>query len=154
MTDKSKKKMGRPKIPLITKDICELENKIPARYVNLEQVLYWMNLGSTQEEIAGAQHVSVDTLSRRLKEQTGHTFAELKEKCCGTAKIKLRNNQFKLSEKNASMAIWLGKVWLGQKDVEESKNKEEILENLSSFIKACQGSYKKEEGEKDPTFSS
>ena len=112
-----KKKMGRPKIPMVCKDIGDLEDKLPPRYVDLKQVLYWMDLGSSQEEIAGAQHISVDTLKRRLKEETGQTFAQLKEKSCGMAKIKLRNNQYKMSEKNASMGIWLGKQWLGQRDI-------------------------------------
>src|ERR1051326_3127687 len=99
---------GRPRIPLVTENIGSLEEKLPSRPIVFEQVLYWMDLGAPAEEIAGSFRVSVDTLSRRLKEQTNHTFAELKEKCCGAAKLKLRNNQFKLSEKNASMAIWLG----------------------------------------------
>ena len=112
-----KKKMGRPKIPLVTEDIGELEGKLPSRYVDLKQVMYWMDLGATEEEIAGAQHISIYTLKRRLVEETGHTFAQLKEKSTGMTKIKLRNNQYKMSEKNASMGIWLGKQWLGQKDV-------------------------------------
>lgn len=115
--NKPKKKMGRPKIPMVCEDIGELENKLPPRYVDLKQVMYWMDLGASQEEIAGAQHISVDTLKRRLKEETGQTFAQLKEKSCGMAKIKLRNNQYKMSEKNASMGIWLGKQWLGQRDI-------------------------------------
>lgn len=113
------KKTGRPKIPMITDDIEELEGKLPSKKIHLKTVLYWMDLGATQEEIAGAHYVSVDTLSRRLKEHTGLGFAELKEKCCGGAKVKLRQNQFKLTEKNATMGIWLGKQWLNQKDLPE-----------------------------------
>ena len=41
-------------------------------------------------------------------------------------KIKLRRNQFKLSEKNAAMAIFLGKNYLGQKDYFESDNKDAL----------------------------
>lgn len=111
--------MARPRIPLVVESIGDLEGKLPPRPIILEQVLYWMDVGGTAEEIAGSFHVSVDTLHRRLKEQTGHSFAELKEKTCGAAKLKLRNNQFKMSEHNASMGIWLGKQWLGQKDNQE-----------------------------------
>lgn len=109
-------KRGRPKIPLIVEDIGDLEKKIPARTIIFEDVLYWMDLGATAEEIAGSRHVSVDTLDRRLREQTGLSFAELKEKCCGQAKMNLRENQYHLTKTNASMGIWLGKNWLGQKD--------------------------------------
>jgi hypothetical protein len=33
-----------------------------------------------------------------------------------SGRASLRRNQFKLSEKNAAMAIWLGKQYLGQRD--------------------------------------
>lgn len=39
----------------------------------------------------------------------------------GKGKISLRRNQFKLSETNATMGIWLGKQLLGQKDVIEQR---------------------------------
>jgi len=133
-----KKRMGRPKIPMVTEDIGKLENKLPSRTIELKQVLYWMDLGATQEEIAGAHYVSVDTLKRRLFEVTGETFAQIKEKTCGNAKIKLRNNQYRMSENNATMAIWLGKQWLGQRDlpieIQEFNGKlAELLEMLSNM---------------------
>lgn len=109
-------KMGRPRIPLVTQDLGPLEDKLPPKPIVLREVIYWMDLGATAEEIAGSFHVSIDTLGRRIKEELGLTFAELKQKVCGFAKIKLRINQFRMSEKNAAMAIWLGKQWLGQKD--------------------------------------
>lgn len=37
----------------------------------------------------------------------------------GAGKISLRRSQWRLAEKNASMAIWLGKQYLGQRDVVE-----------------------------------
>lgn len=108
---------GRPKIPVVTEDLSNLGDKLPPRPIDFREVFYWMDLGATQAEIAGAHHVSVDTLSNRLKERFGKTFSELKELVCGMAKVNLRKNQFKLSETNAAMAIWLGKQWLGQKDM-------------------------------------
>lgn len=117
---KGKGKGGRPKIPMICEDLGKLEGKLPPRPIMLDQVLYWMDIGGTQEEIAGSFRVSKDTLERRLIEMTGLSFAQLKEKACGAAKIKLRNNQMKLSETNATMAIWLGKQWIGQKDPDKS----------------------------------
>jgi len=117
-------KGGRPRIPLVTPDLDEngLSDKLPSKVIDFEAVLYWMDLGATAEEIAGAFRVGVRTLDRRLIEHTGMGFGELKEKTCGAAKIKLRRNQFNLSETNASMAIWLGKVWLGQKEEVTNEN--------------------------------
>ncbi|MBS3903766.1 MAG: helix-turn-helix transcriptional regulator [Simkania sp.] len=125
---------GRPKIPIITESIGDLEGKLPPRPIILEQVMYWMDLGGTAEEIAGSFHVSVDTLDRRLKEVTNLGFAELKEKVCGDAKLKLRQNQFKLSESNATMGIWLGKQWLGQKEEIKEMVSEEVFSVLSKLL--------------------
>jgi hypothetical protein len=109
---------GRPKIPMITPDLGKngIADKLPPLPIILEDVYYWMDLGATKEEIAGSFRVSIDTLERRLREHTGLGFAALKEKVCGQAKINVRKNQYKMSETNATMAIWLGKVWLDQKE--------------------------------------
>ena len=115
---KGKSKLGRPRIPIITEDLGKngLAGKLPSKPIVLEEVLYWMQLQATAEEIAGSFYVSVDTLVTRLKEATGLSFSELKEKACGLGKLALRKNQFSLSKTNASMAIWLGKNWLDQSD--------------------------------------
>lgn len=113
---KPKSKGGRKRIPIVTEDLKGLEGKLPPREIVLETVLYWMDLGGTQEEIAGSFYVSLATLKRRLFELTGMTFEQLKQKCCGGAKLRLRQNQCKMSANNAAMAIWLGKIWLGQRE--------------------------------------
>lgn len=51
-------------------------------------------------------------------------------------KIRLRRNQFKLSERSASMAIWLGKQYLGQKDsIEVSQTSNGQLAELIDGLK-------------------
>lgn len=75
------------------------------------------NLQCTLEEIAGFFECSVDTIERWCKRTYKIGFAEAFKKYSQGGKISLRRNQFKLSEKNASMAIWLGKQYLGQKDL-------------------------------------
>lgn len=77
----------------------------------------------TDEEIAASmsdknERISVDTLTN---ENNGATFAECKEKGQAKGKASLRRNQFVLAETNASMAIFLGKNWLGQTDKQEVK---------------------------------
>lgn len=118
-------KMGRPSVEMIVKE----KGQPFQRQIDFNQVLYWLDLGATKEEIAGAFYTSADTLGRRIEEHFGMTFAELKEKCVGAAKIRLRHNQMKLSEKSAAMAIWLGKVMLGQKD-----NQEMPIESLAKGL--------------------
>ena len=106
---------------MVCRDLGELADKLPQKVIILEQVLHWMDLGSTAEEIAGSYRVSIDTLNARLEEMTGFGFSKLKERVCGQVKVNVRRNQYRLSEKNATMAIWLGKVWLGQRDPDKSE---------------------------------
>lgn len=150
MTEKKKGRTGRPRIPMVTPDIGDLEGKLPPKPIDMDMMIYWMDLGATCAEIAGAFRVSVNTLFRRVKEITGLTFEELKEKVCGPAKIQLRKNQFNLSKSSAAMGIWLGKQWLGQKDHPHDENEGwgEAGEFLNHFYKNRKEHIKKlEEGE-------
>lgn len=92
-----------------------------------------VGLGCSQEEICWffrdetGKPANIDTLTRWCKRTFGMTFQEYFAKNGYMAlKIKLRRNQFKLSEKNAAMAIFLGKNYLGQKDYFESDNKDAL----------------------------
>jgi AraC-like DNA-binding protein len=89
---------------------------IPEKEIILDQVLYWVDLQATAQEIAGSFHVSVSTLDRRIQEYFGVNFEELKKRCSGAAKMSVRRYQFQLAKTNTTMCIWLGKQWLGQKD--------------------------------------
>lgn len=86
--------------------------------IDLRQVIYWIGLQATAKEIAGSFRVSTHTLDLRLKENFGMNFTQLKEELGHGAdgKLRLRQMQFELARTNPSMAIWLGKQWLNQKD--------------------------------------
>ena len=47
-------------------------------------------------------------------------FSEVFKEKRGLGKISLRRSQWRLAEKSATMAIWLGKQYLGQKDQVEA----------------------------------
>ena len=85
----------------------EIDNKI---FENL------CGLQCTLEEIAGAFDCSPDTIERWCKREYGETFAETYKKHSAKGKMSLRRIQFRLAEKSAAMAIFLGKNYLGQKD--------------------------------------
>jgi len=70
----------------------------------------------TLQEIASWFKCSEDTIERWCKRTYKQTFAEAYKKYSASGKISLRRAQLKLAEKNATMAIWLGKQYLGQKD--------------------------------------
>jgi hypothetical protein len=95
--------MGRP--PIIFSD---------ADWQSIEKLC---SLMCTADEIAHFMGVSVDTLSRRVLEQFGCTFAEYHKKNSVGAIISLRRIQWQSAlNGNATMQIWLGKQYLGQKN--------------------------------------
>lgn len=94
MDGQDRPKMGRPKKKLNLK----LAEKLAA-------------VMCTQEEIAGILDVSVDTLQRN------EDFCGIYKKAQETAKMSLRRSQYKKAlNGDTTMLIWLGKVYLGQKE--------------------------------------
>ena len=84
---------------------------------------------ATQEEIANFLGCSRDTLMR------DEQFCNIYKKGLDTGKMSLRRKQFKLADKNASMAIFLGKNYLGQKDNVEITDNREINEQIQNIAK-------------------
>lgn len=76
----------------------------------------------TLKEIANWFHCSEDTIENWCKrtyvDEDGNAigFSDAYKNYSASGKISLRRFQFKLAERNPSMAIWLGKQWLGQRD--------------------------------------
>ena len=99
---KEKSKGGRPQIKIDEKNF----NRLCA-------------LQCTESEIAEFFDCSVDTVERWCVRTYGKRFAEIYARKRGVGKISLRRAQFRLAEKSAGMAIWLGKQYLGQRDVKE-----------------------------------
>lgn len=64
---------------------------------------------------------SEDTIERWCKRTYKKRFAEVSAEKREVGKISLRRMQWRLAEKNAAMAIFLGKQYLGQKDQQEQK---------------------------------
>ena len=73
----------------------------------------------TEEEIASWFKCSVDTIERYCRREFNMSFAETFKMFSADGKISLRRIQFRMAETNCSMAIWLGKQYLGQKDTQE-----------------------------------
>jgi hypothetical protein len=70
----------------------------------------------TEVEIADYFEVSHDTISRWCLKTYKMTFEDVFNMKKAGGKISLRRSQWQLAEKNPTMAIWLGKQYLGQKD--------------------------------------
>lgn len=92
----------------------------PKKEIDYEIVEKLANIQCTQEEIAGFLNLSVRTLQR------DEEFCRIYKKGQENGKMSLRRMQYKLAEKNAAMAIFLGKQYLGQRDNVEVKAPEEL----------------------------
>lgn len=82
------------------------------------------NIQATTRECAAFLEVTEPTY---LKFKTDHPeVADAYRDGSGQGLVSLRRRQFKMAETNASMAIWLGKQYLGQVDKVEAGVKAEI----------------------------
>lgn len=94
----------------------------PRKEIDSEQFEKLCALQCTLKEIAGWFGCSEDTIEnwckRTYSDENGEPigFSDAYKKYSADGKISLRRFQFKQAERNASMAIWLGKQWLGQRD--------------------------------------
>lgn len=73
-------------------------------------------LQCTYDEICSWFDVTDKTLNSWCKRTYGKNFSEVFNEKRGRGKISLRRTQWELAKKNAPMAIFLGKQYLGQSD--------------------------------------
>ena len=113
-------KMGRPKIE-----------------IDQEQFEKLCGLQCTADEIASWFKCSVDTLEKWVKKTYNQkTFTDVYKIYSASGKISIRRNQFKMAEYNPSMAIFLGKQYLGQRDeVHTTINDEGSLGEILEYLK-------------------
>lgn len=88
----------------------------PKREIDTEQFENLCAIQCTKEEIALWFNCSEDTVEKWCKRTYKENFSVVFAKKRGKGKISLRRSQFELAKKNPTMAIWLGKQWLGQRD--------------------------------------
>ena len=97
-------KMGRPKINDLNWDFIE---KAIERH-------------NTQEDLAYMMGISADTLSRRIKEKYGVTFAEFYKQKKAVGRDFVRRKMWEQLERgNVPLLIWCSKNWLGMRETIE-----------------------------------
>lgn len=93
----------------------------------------------TEEEIAGFLGCTVETLKTNTNEET---FLECVKQGRENGRTSLRMSQFRLAKTSSAMAIFLGKQYLGQRDIVDDESKHEnaeqvnALNNLTQAIKS------------------
>lgn len=109
----------------------------PRKEIDEEQFINLCNLQCTLEEISGFFKCSEDTIERWCKRKFEMNFADAFKKYSAGGRISLRRAQFELAKKNAAMAIFLGKNYLGQTDrIEQIVTEVEDLRPLSEMLNA------------------
>lgn len=116
--------MGRPQVDI---DQTQFENLC--------------GLQCTLQEISGWFKCSEDTIERWCKRTYGENFAETYKIHSAKGKMSLRRAQFRLAEKSAAMAIFLGKNYLGQTDNTVIEDKS-ALEKLDEILKGMRDAAK------------
>lgn len=106
----------------------------PRIELNQEQFEELCRIQCTLAEIASVLRCSSDTVERWTKRIYGTGFAETYKKFAADGKTSLRRSQFRLAEKNAAMAIWLGKQYLDQRDSVQFEDAE-ALARLDAILK-------------------
>lgn len=123
----------------------------PKTKIGIEQFEYLCSIMCTEEEIAGVFKCSVDTINNWCKENyDGKTFSEIYKMLSAQGKMSLRRYQFKMAERNPSMAIWLGKQYLGQTDKQEVSaivSEDETVDKMHNFFNSKKALWKKEHDE-------
>lgn len=107
----------------------------PRKEIDFDQFVKLCGMQCTLAEIAGFFDCSEDTIENWCKRELKSTFSDSFKQYSATGKISLRRSQFKLAERNASMAIFLGKQYLGQRDHIEIEDTT-ALDKLDEILKA------------------
>jgi hypothetical protein len=92
----------------------------PKKKIDYETVEKLASIMCTQEEISSFLDISVRTLQRDTE------FCRIYKKGLNKGKMSLRRKQFNMSDTNPTMAIWLGKQYLDQKDKQDIEHTGEI----------------------------
>lgn len=103
--------------------------------VNFEKLC---GLQCTLAEIAGFFDCSEDTIENWCKREYNENFSDVFKKHSAGGKLTLRRNMLRLSEKSATMAIFLAKNWLGMTDNVEIKADTSLMQSLVDVVQGNQ----------------
>jgi len=94
--------------------------KLTADKATVDHIIGMAAIFCTKAEVAAVLRVSRPTLDKFFDDNP--EVAAAFEDGFGTGKMSLKRKQFKLADKNAAMAIFLGKNYLGQSDRQDHQH--------------------------------
>lgn len=112
----------------------------PLKEINQKQFEKLCELQCTKDEICAMFECQDDTLERWCKRTYKKGFSEVFKEKRQLGKMSLRRSQMKMAETNPTMAIWLGKQYLGQRDnkdiVVKQVIEQEAIDSVEEFLNA------------------
>ena len=111
----------------------------PRIEIDKEQFEKLCSIQCTLIEIAGYFNCSEDTVEKWCKREYKKNFTDVFKQKRGVGKISLRRSQFRMAETNPTMAIWLGKQYLGQTEKQEvavSVKDDETIKEMEDYFNA------------------
>lgn len=110
----------------------------PRKEINENTFVGLCKIQCTLEEIANVFECSEDTIERWCKRTYNVSFADTYKKYSSEGKASLRRSMLRLAEKNATMAIFLAKNYLGMTDNVEVKADTSLMSALLDVVKGEQ----------------
>lgn len=113
----------------------------PRKEIDQKQFENLCALQCTKDEICSFFELTDKTLENWCKRTYKAGFSEIFKLKRGKGKISLRRAQFQLAQKNANMAIWLGKQYLGQRDMREvnvNSNIDDSIKEMEAYFAAAE----------------
>lgn len=107
----------------------------PRKEIDKNEFEKLCGLQCTKLEICDFFDITDKTLETWCKRTYNQGFSEVFRLKRGKGKISLRRYQFELAKKNATMAIWLGRNYLGQTEEppEENPNDDPLMRLLGDL---------------------
>lgn len=116
----------------------------PSAQIDKHQFEQLCALQCTELEFCTFFYVTDKTLNNWCKKNYNMNFSEVFKLKRGKGLISLRRSQFKMAETNPTMAIWLGKQYLGQSEhvVAELSKAEKSKDPLTLALESLEGDNK------------
>ena len=124
----------------------------PRIEIDREQFEKLCGMQCTLIEIAGYFRCSEDTIEKWCKREYHMGFTDVFRQKRSTGQISLRRAQFRMAETNATMAIWLGKQYLGQTDKQEvtvARSDDETVKEMEAYFDNKKAGFAASMGESD-----
>lgn len=98
----------------------------PSKDIDFGEFERLCTIQATEEEISYVLGVTRPTLDSAVKKHYGKGFEKVYAQLQASGKVSIRRAQFYLKNKSPAMAIYLGKVYLGQKEAAEEDGAQTI----------------------------